>query len=247
MSVRLMAQILDHGPKRQAARFVMLVMADYANDEGHCWPSIPSVADKACMSERSAYRVINELISEGWLEVVSGGGRGKTNRYMVRTNPDTVSVNDGENPDTLAGNDALNPDICALNPDTVSPKPSLTINRQSPPPIVPPPAKIRFDAFWAIYPRRVGKGAARKAWDKAMKRAPPDLIIERAAAFGQQVNGTDPKYIPHPATWLNGDRWEDDPEPANHRNGASSAAYEREAAIQAVIETRKRLGHGSWG
>lgn len=73
-----------------------------------------------------------------------------------------------------------------------------------------------FDRFWAAYPRHENKPAARKAFAKA----DPDeellltmlTAIEKQKASSQwQENGG--QYIPHPATWLNGRRWEDEIQP----------------------------------
>jgi hypothetical protein len=67
-------------------------------------------------------------------------------------------------------------------------------------------------AFWAAYPRKVDKGHARTAWAKALKRAGPDTIVTAAEAYRDDpARPLDPQYIPHPATWLNGDRWLDEP------------------------------------
>lgn len=66
-----------------------------------------------------------------------------------------------------------------------------------------------FCAFWQSYPRRVAKGHARRAWRKAVKAKPgPDLVIH-ATRFANLVRDIDPQFIPHPSTWLNGERWED--------------------------------------
>ena len=65
-----------------------------------------------------------------------------------------------------------------------------------------------FDDFWKAYPRKVAKTAAQKAFSK-IKVAPSMLIrdIQNRIKNDQQwVAG----YIPHPATYLNGSRWEDD-------------------------------------
>lgn len=37
MSIKIMAQIWEHGPEKQAERFVLLAIADYANEYGECW------------------------------------------------------------------------------------------------------------------------------------------------------------------------------------------------------------------
>lgn len=69
-----------------------------------------------------------------------------------------------------------------------------------------------FVAFWAAYPRRTDKGHARKAWAAAVGRGTtPKTIIDGATAFRDSPRRSpDPRYVPHPATWLNGDRWLDE-------------------------------------
>ena len=69
-----------------------------------------------------------------------------------------------------------------------------------------------FDRFWAIYPRRIGKGEARKAWATATKTTTPDIILAGVERYAPTRTGQDPQYTPHPATWLNQQRWEDEPE-----------------------------------
>lgn len=70
-----------------------------------------------------------------------------------------------------------------------------------------------FARFYAIYPRRIGKKAAEKAWVKALKDgADPESLISAAQRYAASRVGQDPKYTPHPATWLNQGRWEDEPE-----------------------------------
>lgn len=66
-----------------------------------------------------------------------------------------------------------------------------------------------WSAFWTAYPRKVGKGQARKAWTTAIRKADPAAIIAGAKAYGEQRHGQDPQYTAHPATWLNGERWAD--------------------------------------
>lgn len=70
-----------------------------------------------------------------------------------------------------------------------------------------------FDAFWAAYPRKVGKGNAERAWaaiapDELLARRITRAVSDHIAAWRDR--GTEPEYIPHPATWLNARRWEDE-------------------------------------
>lgn len=69
-----------------------------------------------------------------------------------------------------------------------------------------------FKAFWQTYPKRIGKGQAQKAWAAAIKKADPAVIIVAAARYADwtRTGVSDPKFIAHPSTWLNGERWEDD-------------------------------------
>lgn len=93
-----------------------------------------------------------------------------------------------------------------------------------------PQAADRFDEFWAAYPRRVAKSTARQAWIKAVESADPDALIAGARAYSDHVAsvGTEAKYIAHPATWLNKERWTDEyignSRPAQP-NGAPSLAW----------------------
>lgn len=81
-----------------------------------------------------------------------------------------------------------------------------------------PPADAAFDRFWTVYPRREAKAAARKAWARAIKRANPNRIIAGAQRY-RDDSQRDPKFTAHPATWLNADRWDDDPLPRGSPNG----------------------------
>jgi len=73
-----------------------------------------------------------------------------------------------------------------------------------------------FTAFWDAYPRRVAKGQARKAWRTAVikRKIDPKIIILAAERFRddphRQVRG--PEFTAYPATWLNGERWNDYPD-----------------------------------
>lgn len=68
-------------------------------------------------------------------------------------------------------------------------------------------ALSQFDTFWKAYPRKIGKGAAQKAWAAAVRKAEPERIIEGVERYPWP---DDPAFIPHASTWLNGQRWEDE-------------------------------------
>lgn len=65
-----------------------------------------------------------------------------------------------------------------------------------------------FERFWQAYPRKVGKGQARRAWATALKKTTADFII--LVVSSQKFDHRE-RFQPHPATWLNGERWLDEP------------------------------------
>jgi hypothetical protein len=64
-----------------------------------------------------------------------------------------------------------------------------------------------FDDFWAAYPKKVGKDAARRAWAKAVRRADAAKIVE---VVGRYPFRSDRQFVKDPSTWLNAGCWEDD-------------------------------------
>ena len=85
-----------------------------------------------------------------------------------------------------------------------------------------------FEVWWAEVPRKVSKGQARKAYRTARKIIGADVLISgiRRYAAEVKVRGS-PEYTKHPATWLNGECWNDDPMEAG--NGKSGNSEDRTA------------------
>lgn len=71
----------------------------------------------------------------------------------------------------------------------------------------------RFEQFWKLYPKKVGKGDARK---KFLKLKPNQKLFDQilsaveAAKKTEQWTKNNGQFVPNPATWLNQSRWEDD-------------------------------------
>jgi hypothetical protein len=70
-----------------------------------------------------------------------------------------------------------------------------------------------FDLFWKAYPKKVAKADARKAWEQT-KSIRPDVktvieAVQNACKTEQWMRGNG-QFIPYAATWLRGERWEDE-------------------------------------
>lgn len=73
-----------------------------------------------------------------------------------------------------------------------------------------------FDVFWKEYPRKIGKQIAFRSWEKLKKAKVLPPIEKILQAVKQQIDSDqwqkdEGQFIPHPATWLNQGRWDDEP------------------------------------
>jgi hypothetical protein len=102
----------------------------------------------------------------------------------------------------------------AENAETLSPKkeipPTPPKEKTTPIPIssVGSAGASEFDRFWSIYPNKVGKRDAAKAFVGARQRADFETILAGVRRYSAK---TDDRPWCNPATWLNQDRWADDP------------------------------------
>ena len=195
MSVRWISYVWESSPFKGERLLLHLALADFANDEGECWPAQPTLAKKARCSVTWVRLGIRDLKNEGLLEVVSeGSGRGNRTQYrLLRKGATTNGVLvKGETPE----------------PQRVHSAHSRTYikNRKEP----SNTHDASFDEFWKVYPRRVARGAALSAWTRIMNQndAPSlEHVLSAVAAYSKSVS--DPKFICHPSTWLRQQRWLD--------------------------------------
>lgn len=114
-----------------------------------------------------------------------------------------------------------------------------TENPVSPPAMIDPRIAA-FDEFWQMYPRKVSKDGAEKAWRAAIKRgAKVSDILDGAQARVEwwRKSRTEMRFIPHASTWLNQSRWQDvlDPLTVNGRTSVS-AAYTRVDIVRQEVQ-----------
>ncbi len=72
-----------------------------------------------------------------------------------------------------------------------------------------------FDQFWEAYPNKKGKLAAQRAWQRIKGRPPLPAILQAldTQKRGEQWQRERGRFIPHPATWINQGRWDDETKP----------------------------------
>ena len=84
-----------------------------------------------------------------------------------------------------------------------------------------------FSIFWEAYPKKVGKQAARKSFDRIPASEIPKLVpAVEAQKQSQQWKREGGRFIPNPATWLNQGRWDDEVQTGHETGRGPSLQYE---------------------
>ncbi|APW37146.1 hypothetical protein RD110_08000 [Rhodoferax koreense] len=106
-----------------------------------------------------------------------------------------------------------------------------------------------FLEFWKAYPRKVSRPAAHKAWFKVWKTREPDRAVidlmldaiawQRKTEDWRKEGG---RFIPHPATWLNNERWNDEP-PATAKKPAEGPSWFELAGFTHIAEAQNAHCH----
>lgn len=81
MSIKLMTAVWDREDLSSTQKLVLLALADWANDEGLCWPSINRLAVKAALTSRAVQKTIRSLEDAGFIRREEVLGKG--NRYWI--------------------------------------------------------------------------------------------------------------------------------------------------------------------
>lgn len=82
--------------------------------------------------------------------------------------------------------------------------------------------EAEFEAWYAAYPRKRGKGQALKAYRLARKSASAEELLEGLTRQVASLTARGAEFVPYPATWLNGQRWLDEVDLPAARNPAAT-------------------------
>lgn len=126
MSIKIMSWVWDNSPYEGKVLLIHLALADFANDEGTCWPNQKRIAKKCRCSVETVRTSVRKMQEDGLIEIVSASsGRGNSHVYHL-LNPKLS----GASSDGKAQVDDRNPQISSRKPPNPSPKnhqePSIT-------------------------------------------------------------------------------------------------------------------------
>lgn len=227
--------VLTSSKSKGAARLVLLSIANHVGPLGEGWVYVKTVTREANVSEGTYLRAVRELEASGEIvRVLNDGGTRKT-RADARPNtfrivgmrtprgaqdagcagcpPRQDDHPGGAQDDHPAGYSGCAP---IAVPDRAVPEPSKRATDRA-----------GFDEWWELYPKKVKKLAAEKAWPTAVKKAggDPQTLIGALRAQLPQLEHTERQFRPDPTSWLNQGRWAD--EVARAQSFASQGALER--------------------
>lgn len=200
MSIRWISAVWINSPYRGEHLLLHLALADFANDEGYCFPSIRTLSNKARCSQQWVRKGIRLMIQDDLLEIVEQGlGRGNVNRYLLKP------VSKKRETELRISHKGETQSLEIPNSVTSD---TYIQNRKEPSHDQPLSA---FELFWSAYPKKVGKGLARKTFDRLMSRKNSPSIHDLLAGVERyRLSVSDPRYIAHPTSWLNAERWTDE-------------------------------------
>jgi hypothetical protein len=207
---------------------------------GRLDPSIKTLAGGAGVTQRAAQTALAKAQALGWIRRHVGGGGGNTNSYSLLPKPiDAAETLHGSAPlhggapcaETFHGETRLGGALEGAGQDQ---KPCTAVHpnkknseRNN--------AGIDFEQFWQLYPRRVGKGHARVAFEKIVRagRFTVDELKAGAKRYAAECAAAnrEPRYIKHPQIWLNGECWAEEPLSMEKGDLGASRAHGKVAAV----------------
>lgn len=220
-----------------ATKFVLVAMADIVRESNQFFMSVETLSEYTNQNRKTVIKSLKILCDLGLIED-TGNRKGDTKKIVVYKLNFLNSTETGTIPNT---------EQFQFFPETVPnfpPNSTVFPSKQSQKrysdtyinhlePLTNPgekdlPASITlhesFKQFWEAYPRKVGKEKAKTAWKKIK---PDDGLLETIlAALAKQKKlvdwqKDDGKWIPYPASWLNGKRWQDEITPDNKKSQTS--------------------------
>ena len=217
MSVQAITGALAMTGIGASEKFLLVVLANYADADFSCWPSVKRLCADTGMGERTVQRSLKALEAAGLVK------RDERRRPDGSRTSDrlTLVFDGGANltppPVNLAPTprrfDTTPPQICHPPPADLAP---LTTFEPTIEPSIEPSEKraseidAAFDRFWAAYPSKLDKVYARKVFPKALKKTSLDRMLMAIDHARQHSPAWRDNVFLHPSTWLNKERWNDE-------------------------------------
>lgn len=212
-------------------KLILLSIADRCGEAGECWPSLARLHNDTGIARRAIILHRNKLIEQGILRF-TGEYRGRSKQIPVMQ----LMVDDWREGKSMADeyNDQCMP--CTGAHDALVHKENkidrctgctsdqcmtCTLNlKEKEPKRKDIKISCAFAEFWNIYPTKKGKKNCKEIWERRKLNSIASTIIESLKGQIEKDQEWKEGFIPHPKTYLNGDKWEDEikmPKPKNEQ------------------------------
>jgi DNA-binding transcriptional ArsR family regulator len=215
MSHYMTALAMKQSGLKPATKIVLYWLADCHNQEtGKCFPSINHLASVCEMSRRSVEGHLSILEELGLIKRFNQfrDRGGKTSNSYVLELMGTSEHNSSTESDTQnlrmvceksAQGHTQNLRMNNLGINNLGKETNISSSDDD-------GVDYYFDQLWEEYPRKVGKAQAKKAFKTASKKINFYDLLPKFEAYVLTLEGKETQFIPHLATWLNGERWKDE-------------------------------------
>lgn len=229
------------------AKFVLVTLADMADQEHSCYPGIPELARLTGFGETAVKGHLAALAEASLISRESrfrrDGSRTSSRYYLdvdgaITTNrPKPESDSGGES--TKAGirptpQSESDPPPVGIRPPILEP----SFNPQSEPTDensliaqddieAAPTVDDYFDQLWKLWPRKDARKTAAAKFKLAARKVPPQDLLDHARRWLAARTHVDPDHMPYAATWLNQERWTDGPPQPPARPAPPASAFQR--------------------
>jgi hypothetical protein len=232
--------VIDADISDRAVR-VYAILARYADSETHqAFPSRETLAKRARCHWRSIDRAIGELIALGAVTKThrKNGKEYQSNIYTLKRVLPRVSRGTATDDSGVLTGESVGTDTAGNLTRTTELEPSEQelLNKG-------------FATFWAVYPKKDDKPLAKRSFEKALKRATLEQIVDGAERYRDDPNRED-LFTKNPSTWLNADAWENGPlpsrvvrKPRKLTNAEEGALLVAKWRAEEAAEEQKQIGY----
>ena len=172
------------------------------------WPSREAIAKRTGMHIVNISKATSALVEFGWLTKNGNGGCSKATRYTITVPEHLIEEFESETVAQQAtGRVAQQATGIELTNELT------TEQKRKPRASLADDGGEHFKTFWTAYPKKAGKDAAKKSF---VKRKFDEQAFEKVMAALNEQKASEQwvkdagQFIPHPATWLNQGRFDDE-------------------------------------
>jgi len=231
MSFQAMAWAVEQAAETPLQKLLLLILANYADEAGESWPSQSTIARQCHCTRQGVQKALGNLETLGLLMSIGRVSHGAkdTNLYRLQIKEGSqLSWQGGEN--SVGKGSQLSWHKPIIEPIT-SKKEAKT-----------PPKKVAsdFEEWWALYPHKIGKIAAKKKYEIALRHVAGASELWLGVHRYIRDKPADRPWW-NPATWLHQGRWKDQPAPEPGKVGwgeAAKAMMDEPTSVQISFQKR---------